>query len=289
MVINNSQIEILKLFDIVLGLLFILVIGIAIFYPLTKNETLASTSLGVSTFLFGVFIAFSISDRHDRINSIRENDSIERGSLESLYNLLIVFGKNVPKKLTKKIDEYLMATLDYTIWDYNKTDKQFKNLVKVVTSLKVKNEGQAATYNSVGGIISGLTNARKKTISLIDERLSKLEWIVLFILGGVIVFSLLLIGTTTLQTVLVVLLITFTIMLLLVVLYRLDNLSWKEEVRIFEPYQQTFESIGLLRYYPEDVIKEGRVKKHKGKTYRSATYTNPYPDMKGKKVKIVKG
>ncbi len=279
----------MKLFYPILGILFILVVCLAIFYPLTKNEALASTSLGVSTFLFGVFAAFSISDRHGRINGIRENDSPERAGLESLYGIMIVFGKDVQKRVAKKIDNYLMAILDYTIWDYHKTGKEFNDLVETALSVKVKNQAQAETYNGLSFVINSILNARKQTTGLIDERMSKLEWLVLFVLGGVIVFSLLLTGTTTIQAISIVVLMTFTIMLLLVVIYRLDNLSWKEEVRIFEPYQQTFESIGLMRYYPDDLVNRNRVKKHKGKTYRVGIFPRPYPDMSGKKVKIVRG
>jgi len=212
----------MKLFYLILGVLFIVASGIAILSPLNKNETLAGASLSISTFLFGVFIAFSISDRHNRINSIRENDSIERAGLESLYSMSMVFGNQ--RRVAEKIDNYLMAVLDYVIWDYNKTGKEFKELVETATSVKVKNRIQAETYNSQEFTISSILTARKQTTGLIDERLSKLEWLVLFVLGGVIVFSLLLVGTTTVQTISVVLLITFTIMVLLAALYTLDNL-----------------------------------------------------------------
>jgi len=42
-----------------------------------------------------------------------------------------------------------------------------------------------------------------------------------------------------------------------------------------------------MRYYHEDLIKQGRVKKHKGKTYRVGIFPRPYPDLTGKKIKVV--
>ncbi|MBI4163648.1 MAG: hypothetical protein HY512_02190 [Candidatus Aenigmarchaeota archaeon] len=278
----------MKPFYLILGVLFIVASGIAILSPLNKNETLAGASLSISTFLFGVFIAFSISDRHNRINGIRENDSNERSGLEYLYAMLEIFGKKAQNKIKTKIDAYLVATMDYTIWDYSKTEKQFKDLVKTVISLELKSKAHVEAYNSFAGIIKDLWTSRKQTISLIEDRLSKTEWLVFFVLSGIMVFSLLLIGTTILQGIVIVILTTFTIILLLILLYRLDNLTWKEEARIFEPYQQTFESVGLMRYYPESLIHERRIKKNRGKTYRLGIFPSPYPDMNGKKVKIVK-
>jgi len=202
--------------------------------------------------------------------------------------MLEIFGKKAQTTIKTKIDAYLMATMDYTIWDYSKTEKHFKDLVKTVISLELKSKAHVEAYNSFAGIIKDLWTSRKQTISLIEDRLSKIEWLVFFVLSGIIVFSLLLIGTTALQGIIIVILTTFTIILLLTLLYRLDNLTWKEEARIFEPYQQTFESVGLMRYYHEDLIKQGRVKKHKGKFYRIGVFPRPYPDLTGKKIKVVK-
>ncbi len=279
----------MKLFYTILGILSILVVCLAIFYPLTRNETLAGTSLGVSTFLFGIFIGFSISDRHSRINSIRENDSSERASLEFLFTSMKAFGQPAQNKIRALIDRYIMATLDYTIWDYHKTEKEFKEIINFILSLKIATEWQTQIADDSMGLCRQISSSRKQTVSLIEERLSRLEWLVFFVMSGIVVFSFLLTGTTTMQSVVVVALSTFTIVLLLTVLYRLDNLSWKEEARIFEPYQQTFESIGLMRYYPEDLINDGRVKRHKGKRCRIGFFPRPYPDLSDKKIKIVNG
>jgi hypothetical protein len=70
-------------------------------------------------------------------------------------------------------------------------------------------------------------------------------------------------------------------------LFMLDNFSWKEEQRIFEPYQKTFEDIEKLRYYPEILMREKRVKNYKGKKYRVGIFPNSYPNMSGKEIKII--
>ncbi len=273
-------------FELILIVFFVLALSFSIFYPSSIEMGSGQTVLQISSFLLAIFLGFSISDRHKRIDELRENDSRERANLILLYRLSSIFGNNFKRLIRNQIDKYLQVTLDYEIWDYYKTENEFRQLNKTVLSVKVKNNKQSQIFgNIIPNILMGIENSRNQTISLIDDRLSIFEWSAFLLLSSIIVYSLVLMNAS-LTTITVL---SFPFALLLLLLYRLDRLAWKEEIRIFEPYQRTFEIIGLLRYYPDELIKSGRVRKHIGKTYRIATYPKSYPDMHGKKIKIVKG
>jgi len=266
-----------------------LVLGVASLCPLGSNETWLGVTLTVSTFLFGVFIAFSMSDRHNRIDKIRENDSTELGSLELLFHLSALHGEAAQESVKAALDRYLMATLDYYIWDFHRTEAHFQELLRAVTSLSVRDAKQASSFSQLLQLLTSIEAARKHTISLIDDRLSTFEWLVFCLLSAVILLSLVLINTGTAMSFLMTALVSLCVLLLLLLLYTLDSLAWKEQVRIWEPYQRTFEAIGLLRYYPGGVIRSGRIKVPRGQVYRVARYPNRYPDMTGKEVSVVGG
>lgn len=230
-----------------------------------------------------------MSDRHNRIDKIRENDSIELGNLELLFHLSALHGQAAQKRVKAALDRYLMATLDYYIWDFHRTEPQFQELLRAVTSLSVRDGKQAESFSQLLQLLASIETAREHTISLIDDRLSKFEWLVFSLLSAVILLSLILINTGTAMSVVMITLVSLCVVLLLLLLYTLDGLAWKEQVRIWEPYERTFEAVGLLRYYPGGVIRSGRIKAPRGRAYRVARYPNRYPDMTGKEVSVVGG
>lgn len=254
-----------------------------------ESDPVISSVLGITTFLFGIFVGFSMSDRRKRLDDIMKNDASERAALVFLYNMSKVYGNPVAEKVKHAIDHYLMATLDYRIWDYHKTEKYFDHMFEILLGLKPNNKRQYDVFDNILSIPGDIANHRKHTIALIGDRLSKFEWSVFLLFSGIIISSLLVINTGTSTSIAIVTVLSMAIVLLIVLLYKLDTLEWKKEARIFEPYQKTFEALGLMRYYPEELIRLGKVRNHKNRTYRLGVFPRPYPDLSGKKIKIVKG
>ncbi len=279
---------VLKISNLFLYFVFLIIaIGVAFSIQFNKNIEFISTILGVVTFLFGLFLAFSLSDRRDRLDRIRGNSSMERSQMIFLFKASKVFGKDFQKRMLKAIDNYLMVTLDYKIWDYEKTGKSFDKLVDVASSARTDNVKKQSLYGYFLEVVNNLGIARKASIGLIEDKLSIFEWFVFILFSGIIVLSLITLNLGTPLTISLVGALILSIILLLVLLYRLNNLSWKEEMRIFEPYEKAFESLGLLRYYPEVLIRKGRVNKYKNHRCRVGIFPNPYPDLRGKKIKII--
>lgn len=276
--------------NILLTIPYLLIIGLIylIFIKGVNQEfTLMATILGVVTFLFGTFLALSLSDRRERIDKIRENDSIERSQLITLAYSSEIFGKNFKKNIVKAIDEYLIATLDYDIWDYYKTEPHFQDIFNKILRAPLNTKKQASFFSSLIFMGNTLGKARRQTIGLIEDRLSKSEWVMFLSLSSVLIATMILINTGSIVSLLIILILSFTVIILLRFLYSLDSLRWKENIRIFEPYEKTFEAIGLIRYYPESLIMEKRINKFV-KPYRIAHYPHPYPNFKDKKIKIIK-
>lgn len=279
----------MKLFKILLTVfVFAILLFLLIFFPVGQDNSLINTVLGITTFLFGIFISFSISDRYNRLNKIYELDSVERSKLILLCRVSSIFGTEVQDKFKIKIDKYLTRNLDYKVWDYYKTEPEFDAIIDFVKSLDLKTNKQQSTYESMLSMLSDVSNARVECISLIGEKLAKIEWLVFLIFAIVIAGCLIIINTGAIIAIFIVFVLILSLILLLGLLFSLDNLSWKEEKRTFEPYAKTFEAIGLLRYYPKEVIDSGRVKPPLDKDYRLAVYTKPYPDFTGMKVEIIK-
>jgi len=258
-----------------------------LFYPRKIDEPFVPLILSITTFLFSIFVSFSISDRHKRLEELRENDSIERSQLTLLHYHAQVFGKDFQQKMDNAIDNYLMAILDHKIWDFHKTENYVKEIHAVIISVKPTNDIQKTTYGALLARFSDLLTARRKTIGIIPERLSKFEWFVATVLPLLILASIVLIETNSLVISIISSLLGIMIVHIMLFLFMLDNFSWKEEQRIFEPYQKTFEDIEKLRYYPEILMREKRVKNYKGKKYRVGIFPNSYPNMSGKEIKII--
>lgn len=76
--------------------------------------------------------------------------------------------------------------------------------------------------------------------------------------------------------------------MIVIVLYRYNNLSWQEDVWIWEPLTRTFIQLGLMPYYGDFVTKQKRARLPKEIDYRIAHYPSPYPVFDDKVVEIIK-
>ena len=264
------------------ALIAVFVISFRFFQEISFGET----TLSVATFLFGVFLAFTISDRHARINKIRESDSVERSAITEIVYLSGIISKGLQKRISDLFDKYLQATLDYMINDYEKTEKELNDVAKQIAAIEAEGVKKDGAFKQILRELSALTTARESTITIIDDKLEFSEWLNFIILSTIVMVSTRFIYTGTLVSAVLLIALNLLVLLFLVFLYDLDKLTYKEEIRIFEPYERTFELIGKLRYYPKDLIKSKRVVPPK-EAYRIGMPVKLYPDMRGKKIKII--
>tara|TARA_Y100000310_G_C20680025_1_gene815367 strand:+ start:524 stop:1372 length:849 start_codon:yes stop_codon:yes gene_type:complete len=269
------------------AILSVIIFGLlAYFLPGRGMDDLVLALLSVSSFLFGIFVAFSISDRHSRQKEMRETLKMSDANILNLYQLSKVMNKNIHKKIQKLIDNWLTSTLDYFLKDHHKTDKNFHKLYLYVLNIKPETKKQSLIYGEMISHLTLQTESNKRVRYLAQDKITVAEWTSILILAGIILFSLFYINTNTIFSILLVTLLSTTLVTILLVLRDLDALYWKEQKWIWDPLTSLFKEIDLLPYFPQEVINNGRVKIKKGLKYRSATYPKPYPDLRGKKVKI---
>ncbi|MDD2822599.1 MAG: hypothetical protein PHQ59_00825 [Candidatus Daviesbacteria bacterium] len=268
-----------KVIIIVLGIVFI---AAAIVYKGSGANTSTSNLMSLSTFMFGIFVAFAIANAHGKIRKINEAINDEEGNTLFIYKSLSLWGEEVEQQAQSLIDDYLIDQIDYYLWDYKYSSKSFMRLFDFIVQLDCKNEAQKILYGNMINALSDSLKKRKQVESLVNERMMPVEWLSVLSLLLVDIIYVFNMNDGSLINIAATILLSVTAIVFIVILRDLDALSWKESTWIWEPLDNLFKEIGLLPYYPDDVIKAGKIKPTTKEKIRLATYPNRYPDMSGK-------
>ncbi|MBM3234139.1 hypothetical protein FJZ19_03520 [Candidatus Pacearchaeota archaeon] len=284
----------MKRVSIYIKLIVILIIFLLItFFVEGQGKTdLADKIITISSFVFGIILAFSIANRHSRLSIIREKLREQDAILEESYLLAKKLNKNVLNNLRKKIDEFLIIQIDYKLKDFSKeTPKKLKELFVFIENIKPRTKAQENVASKLLDNFSDLLKINEEVSYQTDNQMASYEWISLIVLSGIIFFSLIFyFNTNTLISTIIIAVLCTTFTLLLLVLRDLDKLEWQENNWIWKPLSTLFTNLDLLPYFPKAVFTQNRLKLKnfmEFKKIRVATYPNFYPDFDGKKVKIV--
>ncbi len=239
--------------------------------------------------IFGIYIAFTISNSRERLNKTNELLKIEDANLLLLFKLSKVFDQKKQDEILKLLDKYLVEQIDYKLEDFALSAPSFHKLHDYILHLDCKNNKQERVHDEMISVLSSSSTNRTQVETIVHENLSKLEWIsvcsLTFIFislvwqmtySGMGIFYLLL--TDVLAS---------TSLLLLLVARDINALKWQKDTWTWKPLNSLFKSMGLIPYYPRIVVTSGEVILPVGEKVRFAEYPNPYPDMNGKEVRIV--
>jgi hypothetical protein len=275
--------------DITEGAIIALVVSacIAIFFKGPGPQTNILAMLSVATFLFGIFGAFVMQNRHKRLQEIRTVLRRDDALYIDMYKLSSLFGKETQKKMQKHIDDFLTRGIDYRLVDYCMANKEFLKLHDFIINLKPKTALQSTAYGKLLDLAKQANEQRREVEYLVRNSMLSFKWITLMGLLAVILFSIFYTNDGSLPSIIITVLLSTASILFLLLIRDLDSLMWKEQMWIWEPLNQLFEELDLLPYYAEPIIAKGRVKFKKGYKIRVAYYPHPYPDMRGKTVKTV--
>lgn len=281
----------MKKVSIYLKLIIAFVIFLILAYFIKGNELndFMKTILGVTSFIFGIILAFSVSNRNSRLGTIREKLREQDAVLLNIYLLSKEFKQDIIENIRNKLDNLLIKQIDYKLDDFDKSQEDVEDLYLVIEKIKVKNRSQEDARKKMLDNMADLLKINKEVSYQIKNKMMGYEWISLLILGGIILFCLFYTNNNTLSGLIIAVLST-AIVLLLLVLEELDDLTWQENNWIWEPLSLLFADLRLIPYFPKDVFEEGRINLEKMKNIkkiRIATYSRPYPDMKGKKIEII--
>ncbi len=280
-------------FKFIYPLLFVvlLVIPLIVFFLIIEKENQATfvAISGVSSFLFGLLATYTLKDRHVRLSKITYNASVERGELVFITEGLRIFPKAQREKVMQRIDDYFMAILDFEVKDFHKSDDQFKALFREVQNLSIKEEKQKKFYDRFLMALEKIEDTRKYSATLFEDRVTRPEWFILYFLILLIYVSLLFANSGGMVAYFIIIGLACVISYLLVVSIKLDRMKWKVDEKIFEPYAQTMETVGLLRYYPKIFVDAGEItriyRKPKGTKFRVGDLPD-YPDVKTRVIEV---
>jgi len=245
--------------------------------------------LSVSSFIFGFYIILAVTRAKEKQDSIRRQLRLADGLFVSCNIDMKVFPEEIRKKFLKKVDNYLISTVDYKLSDIEKTSNLFYELYEYTTnSIKPNNDLQKNSIQRVCESLYELTKERTLLEVLSKNKSSKLEWGLIISLFIVILFLIFNLNISGVFGSLLIATLVSSLSSILLILYRYDNLAWQESRWVWEPLTRTFLLLGLKPYYGEYLIKQRRFKIPKGIDYRLAHYPNPYPNMEGKEIEEIK-
>jgi len=267
-------------------LLLLIFTFMAIFIKGVGPTSLIIALLSVATFLFGIFGAFVMQNRHNRLDALRETLRKDDALYLNIYKMSAIFGKKVQKQVQKLIDNYIIKTIDYYITDYNKAGKDFLKLYDYLKDLEVKTPKEEMAFSVISNRINEANINRRHIDLLARNNMLKFKLFTLIGLLLIILFSVFYINDNSIPSIIISVLLSTSSVTLLLVLRDMDSLFWKEQKWIWDPLEQLFNELDLIPYYPKDVITLKRIKLKKGTKIRAAYYPRPYPDFRGKKVKI---
>lgn len=233
----------------------------------------------VATFLFGVLLAFTIDRTRQRLAAV--HDFIRRGdaNLLTIHQLVEVFPAD-RDDIRARIDEQLMAQIDYRLAEFSQSTPTFLALSTRVIALEPTTPQQEIAYYHLLQQTNDMSMSRALMEAAIGQSLSRLEWTTLLLLLGVMLSIIVELPKGSIVAAIVAGVLSATLVTLMTLLRKLDRLLWHERASIWEPQARLFRHLGLLPYVPRRVIDAGRFVPT-GRV-RVVDYVSPYPDMSEK-------
>lgn len=238
----------------------------------------------MTTFLFGVLLAFTIARTRERLVLIRGLISEGNAALQSIHQMMAIFPEPDRSRIRDLVDRQLTTQIDYRLVDNHLANPVHEALVEAIYALDPGTRQEEVLYRKLTELCIHMGGYRAKIDTATGEVLLPVEWTGMFLLLGVIVAMLVVMPGGTLWGALVAGLLTGTLVTLLIVLRQLDRLVWHEEASIWGPTTRLFRSIGRDPYVPRMVIDSGRYIPT-GRV-RVVDYPDPYPDRSHKVVTL---
>jgi len=258
------------------------------FKPISLNGSF-DIILGIASFLFGFYIVFAINNTKSQHEAVMNHLKNSEGILITIQAFTKVLEKEDREKVINQIDKYLISTIDYKLLDYDKSHREATNLLNVLQDIETKDDKQNSAIEDATDTLEILLNDRVKIETVLQDRITKLEWSIII---GLFCILLLFVSTVQLEIMLwqqaaIKATIATALSMMLVILHKFDNYKWNENKLIWDRLTTTFQELGLLPYYPEEIYLSNYKYKNLDYDCRIAHYPDVYPDMKNKRVKII--
>jgi hypothetical protein len=239
----------------------------------------------MTTFLFGVLLAFAIARTRERLAVVQDLVSKGNASVLAIHRLVEVFADDRRREIRELIDRYLTDEIDYRLVDNYRASGSRQSLAVAVYALDPQSPRQEIIYKQLVEVSINMGADSALMESTTGQALSPIEWTgILLLLALLIALIAVLPGGTILGS-LVAGLLAGTLITLTILLRKLDLLRWHERDAIWEPTARVFRSMGREPYVPRFVIENGRYRPQ-GRI-RVVDFPHPYPDRSEKIVTVV--
>ena len=205
----------------------------------------------MSTFQFAIIYGFFITRSFARYNQIEELIASEDAYWLSVYRTAQLWGKGLVDKLRELIDRYYIISYDYELGYYYKQTAPILDEVYQVMTQEFKPTGDRLddTYAEFLVFLATIEDLRNRLSVRAQQRMTLGHWALLYVLGGIIVFSLFALKTPQLHSQVITVLLSTMVVLLFLVLRDLNSLRLGSAYLATESGQEVLEAIGKLRYY----------------------------------------
>jgi len=261
-------------------LIFVFLIIIAsVYLPYYSLLDEIRTFLTVSTFLFGIIAGFIIASRLSRYSRYRELLTNETGYLITLYQYAKLVDAKFAKKISERIDEYLVHGFLYEVYEYHgETEKQFNSIFSEIRNFNASNSSQSGILAQMQAMLKDMLKDREELYLLGKDRVTFWLKTTLVLLAGLILYSLFLIRTDTTYSFILTILLSTSVVIVLFLVSDLDKLKLYSLAMSYGIYFRVFDAIEKPRLYtnvslerglklPKDFsYRFGRIKRKKGKT-----------------------
>jgi len=226
-------------------LVVIIIISFLISLNTIKVFSLEEMSLFLTVvgLIYGLIAAFTINNAWERFSKIRDAVAEETNSLVTMY----IFAKQLSDKVAfKKLKETLLEysqeipTIEWhEYWASEKTHKKFRNLIKIVSEIKLKNQKDIELFDEVGEELRDAAAARNAQLVLAQTRVPKLQWALNILLSAILIIGLVLVAIPNyVLSIFIVSAMVAAVLMIFVVIYELDSMKMAEEEISNEPYRQ---------------------------------------------------
>jgi hypothetical protein len=238
----------------------------------------------MTTFLFGVLLAFTIARTRERLTTVRNLMAQGNSSLQSIHQMMDVFPDPVRTGVRELVDAQLTSQIDYRLVDNHLSAPAHEALARAIYAIEPATRQEEVIYKEVVELCTQMGAERALIDTTTGQSLMPVEWIGMLLLLAMIVSLITVMPGGTIWGALIAGVLTGTLDTLLIVLRQLDRLVWHEQASIWEPTSRLFRSMGLDPYVPRLVIDGGRFLPS-GRV-RVVDYPDPYPDRSRKVVTV---
>ena len=247
--------------------------------------------LGTSTFIFGLYLVFTLDNRKKRFETIREKLRIQDSKILRVYELSKQFDDKTKTEIKRRLEDFLMAQLDYTLQDIESSGTKLSELLNYVRNIKPKNSKQKDSLYPMIDTLLEIRDILKSVSHTVKMKMSSYEWFAFLLLFGITIF--LVYQETNLvsiysKIIISLLLSCFTFFVLII--RQLDTLNWQEQKWIWEPLITLFKELDLTPYIPEAVLSQRRLNLKDIKnldSIRVGRFKHPYPDFSEKTIETI--